>query len=240
MAPLPLLRSLPYFIVPSALMALALYVSIPALDAAGLPLMVNVIGHIALVMGGMGVAAVLLAARECAQGEGIARRLRLRAVRRVDLLLGLAIGAAGLWAYLDLAELSAQVYRIVPWDYPEWMRRFQTETRFLDVTIAGAWWILAAYGVIYLCNVVGEELWWRGYLLPRQAAAMGAWAWIPHAFLWAGFHAFFAWDIVLLIPIALMIASVCQWRRSTWPGLVAHGVLNAPAFLRIYDGIISA
>lgn len=240
MKPLTLFRSLPYFAIPSALMGLALFVTIPLADAHGVPLLFNVIGHVSAVLGGLGVAAIILAAREVRPGENIWHRLRLKPVRLSDILLGVIIGGAGLYAYLEMAPVMRWVLDFWPWSYPEWMVRFRTETHLLDVPMAGAWWLLGAYLLLYFCNVGGEELWWRGYIQPRQELAAGWWTWLPHGLMWAAFHAFFAWDILLLVPIGLMIAAACQWRRSAWPGMIAHAVLNGFGVMMIAGAIAAA
>jgi membrane protease YdiL (CAAX protease family) len=240
MKPLPVLNALPYFAIPSALMALALFVTVPLLDSLGAPLVWNAAGHFCVILGGLGVAAVTLASRELLPGQSLWARLRLRPLRITDLALGLAVGFAGLFAYLQLTPVMREILGIWPWSYPDWMARFMTPTHFLDVPLAGAWWLLGVYGVIYLCNVAGEELWWRGYLQPRQELALGRWAWIPHGLMWAGFHAFFAWDIVLLLPIALMLSAACQWRKSAWPGMISHGVLNALGIVNLAGAIAAA
>src|SRR5262245_47483043 len=45
---------------------------------------------------------------------------------------------------------------------------------FMGFPWQGAWWVLIYYGVVMLVgNIGGEELWWRGYVLPRQELAFG-------------------------------------------------------------------
>jgi hypothetical protein len=40
---------------------------------------------------------------------------------------------------------------------------------FMGLPLQGAWWIPAYYAVVMLvCNIGGEELWWRGYVLPDR------------------------------------------------------------------------
>ena len=44
----------------------------------------------------------------------------------------------------------------------------------MGIPLGGAWWVLFYYAtVILLFNIGGEELWWRGYVLPRQELAFG-------------------------------------------------------------------
>ncbi len=113
---------------------------------------------------------------------------------------------------------------------------------FMDVPLSGRWWVAAYYAaVLLLCNIMGEELWWRGYLLPRQELAHGRAAWLVHGVLWAGFHLFFQWtlwDLVRMVPTCCGLAFVAQHRRNTWPGVVGHTVGNSPLLLQIVGGIM--
>ncbi len=61
----------------------------------------------------------------------------------------------------------------------------------MDVPLHGAWWIPVYYAVVMIvCNIGGEELWWRGYVLPRQELAFGRAAWVVHGICWSAFHLF--------------------------------------------------
>jgi len=43
---------------------------------------------------------------------------------------------------------------------------------------------------VLFMNIVGEEFWWRGYILPRQELQHERFTWVVHGILWAFFHAF--------------------------------------------------
>jgi membrane protease YdiL (CAAX protease family) len=63
--------------------------------------------------------------------------------------------------------------------YHEFFDRFGPKD-FMGIALHGAWWILVYYAVVILvCNIGGEELWWRGYVLPRQELAFGRATWVP-------------------------------------------------------------
>jgi hypothetical protein len=52
---------------------------------------------------------------------------------------------------------------------------------FMGLQLKGQWWIPAYYLAVLLAgNIAGEELWWRGYLLPRQEIVHGSSTWIVH------------------------------------------------------------
>ena len=115
---------------------------------------------------------------------------------------------------------------------------------FMGIPLHGAWWILVYYAVVILvCNIGGEELWWRGYLLPRQELAHGRAAWLVHGALWAAFHLFFQetlWDLVRMLPTCCALSFVAQHRRSTWPGVFGHTFGNSPLLLLIVRGVMHA
>jgi membrane protease YdiL (CAAX protease family) len=225
-SPLTLLRSVPLFAIPSVAMAIVLYWSIPVVDRAGVPLLWNVLVQSGILLAALGAFAVTMATRQRWPGTSARERLKLAPCRLTDLAIGLLVGGIGLWSYLQLQFTVPWLMQRLPFGPPSWTGRFVGDGTFLDTPLAGAWWVLAVYAVFYLCNVVGEELWWRGYILPRQRAAMGSWAWVANGLLWACFHVFFAWDVVTLIPMGLLIALTTQWRGSTWVAIIAHGVLN--------------
>ncbi|KAA3644629.1 MAG: CPBP family intramembrane metalloprotease [Chloroflexi bacterium] len=95
--------------------------------------------------------------------------------------------------------------------------------------LIGNWLALVSYSLLIFVNVIGEELWWRGYILPRQELAFGKYAWFIHGLLWWGFHAFKWWDILPLLAPTLLISFLAQRSKNTWPGIVIHFLINGLA-----------
>jgi len=114
---------------------------------------------------------------------------------------------------------------------------------FMGMPLQGAWWILIYYAVlIFVCNIGGEELWWRGYVLPRQELAFGRSAWIIHGICWSVFHLFMQptlWDTTRMAITGLALSFVAQRTRSTWPGIVGHSFGNLTFFLSLVSGVTS-
>jgi len=114
---------------------------------------------------------------------------------------------------------------------------------FMDIPLRGAWWVLVYYaGVMLVCNIGGEELWWRGYVLPRQELAFGKAAWVVHGICWSAFHLFMQptlWDTVRMSITGVALSFVAQRTRSTWPGIVAHSFGNLGFFLSLVRGVMS-
>jgi membrane protease YdiL (CAAX protease family) len=112
---------------------------------------------------------------------------------------------------------------------------------FMGLQLKGQWWIPAYYLAVLLAgNIAGEELWWRGYLLPRQEIVHGSSTWIVHGALWAAFHLFFqttAWDMIRMFPTCCALAFVAQHKKNTWPGMVGHTFGNTGSLLQILHGV---
>ncbi|NIM50866.1 MAG: CPBP family intramembrane metalloprotease [Gemmatimonadales bacterium] len=112
---------------------------------------------------------------------------------------------------------------------------------FLEVRpLAGVrLWILAAWVPFWFLNIMGEEILWRGTMLPRQERSFGQWAWLVHAVGWGVFHtAFGPVLLVTVVPALLVLPYLVQRRQNTWVGVVIHSGLNGPAFIAIALGLL--
>lgn len=97
--------------------------------------------------------------------------------------------------------------------------------------LQGNWRFVITSLVVLFFNIAGEELLWRGYILPCQELAFGRWTWLVHGLLWTGFHAYKWWDLLALLPLCLGLSYVvCRLRNNT-PGLVMHTLQKADFFL---------
>jgi len=98
-------------------------------------------------------------------------------------------------------------------------------------------WVFVAWIPLFITNIVGEELCWRGYVLPRQEAALGSAAWLLNGIMWCLFHWSFGWSVMLmLLPIALLLPWIVQRRGNTWVGIMIHAVFNAAGFMVAISG----
>ncbi len=80
--------------------------------------------------------------------------------------------------------------------------------------------------IILFANVLSEELWWRGYILPRQELEHGKSAWIVNGVLWSLFHLFKWWAVPFLLLKHWMIPFVVQRTENTTPSILIHFVSN--------------
>lgn len=101
-------------------------------------------------------------------------------------------------------------------------------TQFMGVPLGGQWWLLAVYALFLLVfNLLGEEVWFRGYLLPRQQVVYGQWSWLVHGLLWTLFHLpIYPWYLVYLLPTAFSVSYAAQRTGSSWASYLVHGLGN--------------
>lgn len=97
---------------------------------------------------------------------------------------------------------------------------------FFGTNVHGQWGYALAYFIGWFFNILGEELLWRGYLLPRQEVSYGKWAWLVHGLLWTLWHIFWKWNLLNLLPITLSIAYVAQKTKNTSIPILVHGAVN--------------
>ena len=99
--------------------------------------------------------------------------------------------------------------------------------------------LLFVWLVMFFFNIFGEELMWRGYILPRQEMNSGNKAWIFNALFWFIFHfAFGVQLLILLIPILIILPYAVQKTGNTLVGIWIHALMNGPMFVLVSLGII--
>lgn len=100
-------------------------------------------------------------------------------------------------------------------------------------------WMLSVWAFMFFFNIVGEELLWRGYILPGQEITHGNMAWLINAALWMMFHLCFGLTLmIMLLPIILVLPYAVQKTENTNVGILIHALLNGPSFIMISLGII--
>lgn len=100
------------------------------------------------------------------------------------------------------------------------------------------YWLLAAWLPFWALNIMGEEILWRGVMLPSQEKALGRFAWLVHAAGWTLFHIAFGWQLlVILLPVLFLLPYVVQRRQNSWIGVVIHAGINGPGFIAVAFGL---
>lgn len=234
--PMPLWQSLLYFGLPALLFRLSIYNGTPALIALGMsPFYANVVTFTV-------PAAILFALalgfckRDGYAGSWAELKARLRLVRMTGrdwlwaivalLLTFLSIGAIQQFTALPLIKAIPAIAPpafFPPWNQPGVAFDVALYSSYIGEPLKGNWGVALLVLVMFFFNIFGEELWWRGYILPRQERAQGRWAWLVNGLLWLLWHvAFYPWQIFALLPICLAVPFVAQRRQNTWTAIIIH------------------
>lgn len=112
---------------------------------------------------------------------------------------------------------------------------------FFGVPMQGNVWLLGFWLMWSIMGVTGEEVIWRGYLLPRMELTQGRWAWLYNGIMWdVLFHLFTLYNMLTDLPFMLIIPFLAQRTKSTWTSIILHIGLQWLAFLILVPGVFSA
>lgn len=246
--PLPLPQALLCFGIPAGLGIVGMYAIVPALDRAGVPMLWNftvvVYGMFPLLL-----AAALLAYRLEGRRLSLAElrdRFRLHRLGRREWLWTTGLLVVYVGGNIALSSTAKALATALPLPLPKVLpaavdpRVAQTAipTEYLGVPLRGNAGVLALVLVTLLLNILGEELWWRGVILPRQELVHGRATWLVHGILWTLFHLPFWWNLVALLPSTLSLSFVVSRLKNTTPGIIAHSVLNGLAVVMLLLGVL--
>lgn len=158
------------------------------------------------------------------------QRLRFRKITRRDMLW--AIGGLILVGVFSGIIMKGLELTIGKFDHSPSFMSFEPLTK-------GRYWLLLVWFPYWILNILGEEILWRGVMLPRQEIAFGKYAWVIHGFGWGLFHIAFGWQLLItLIPLIFIQSYVVQKTKNSWIGVIMHGGLNGPSFIAISFGLI--
>ena len=100
-----------------------------------------------------------------------------------------------------------------------WLVESDVGKAFLD----GAWGWYGLIAVMWLFNtVLGEELLFRGYLLPRMNGAFGRRDWLANGLLFTGYHLHVPWAMPATLVDTFTMAYPAKRYRSAWIGIAVH------------------
>ena len=77
------------------------------------------------------------------------------------------------------------------------------------------YYLLALWLPFFAVNIVGEELWWRGFIQPRQEPAFGAGTWVIQGLLHGAFHFSFGLGVMFILWPALFSIPWAVQPRAT-------------------------
>lgn len=226
---------LPLSVVLFGMPALALWLAtrllIPSLVAGGWQPLLAWFAAGLMIFVALFAAAVIAARKEGASTlPALLRRLRVRALRSRDWkVAGTAIAFTAA-ATAVLYVMNEELWPGLP-PQPPFMQ--------VQPLGAGQHYILLLWLPFFAFNIIGEELWWRGYIQTRQEPVFGAVTWIVQGFLHGAFHLSFGLGVLfILLPTIFAIPWAVQRSRNTSVGMVVHAGVNGPAFLAVSLGLL--
>jgi membrane protease YdiL (CAAX protease family) len=101
--------------------------------------------------------------------------------------------------------------------------------------LVGAWWLL---GIAVLNNIfnyfLGEELLFRGILLPKMRGVFGKWDWIANAALFGLYHLDKPQNIPKIAISALALTWTSRRFKCIWFAIILHGIEGLIVFGGVY------
>jgi CAAX protease family protein len=234
---LPTLLALHIF--PGALMTVAFVAFAPVVEAAGYPPIAALLAAILLVLVPLEIGVLAWTAR--AEGLGLLQLIPYR--RSLPLrdwlwLVPTLIALAFLGFGIHMAIEPALIQRFFGW-LPEW---FVTPIVADNVArySATAWLVtLAAYFALNgLVGPIVEELYFRGFLLPRMDR-LGRWAPLVNVSLFSLYHFWSPWQFFARILGLAPTVYAVRWKRNVYLGMAVHCSLNTLGVLIVTSMILS-
>ncbi len=134
------------------------------------------------------------------------------------------------WAAFCFGVLAPKIDPVITSRFFSWLPGFFS----LEMTAKGmaqfsktVLWITLALGLVFngLIGPVVEELYFRGYLLPRLSK-IGGWAPALNVLLFSLYHFFSPWQNITRILALLPYVYVVWWKRNIYIGVITHCALN--------------
>ncbi len=103
----------------------------------------------------------------------------------------------------------------------------------------GAWGWFAVVVVLAVFNtVLGEELLFRGLLLPRMRGVFGRWDWVANGVLFACYHLHTPWAIPAALVDTVALAYPSRRFRSAWMGIIVHSTQGLFIILAVLVAVL--
>lgn len=105
--------------------------------------------------------------------------------------------------------------------------------------IAGNWGWFANIVMLAVFNtVLGEELFFRGLLMPRMQRAFGRWDWVVNGVLFACYHLHMPWAIPGALVDTFAIGFASRRYRSALIGIIVHSVQTVMLLLILVPAVL--
>lgn len=147
---------------------------------------------------------------------------------------------AAVFGSVLLTPVDAALLNHVFGGLPKWFQ-LPIDASHADAYSRSAWIItLAAYMLLNgLAGPIVEELYFRGWLLPRMER-FGRWAPLLNAGLFSLYHFWLPWGFLSRVASVAPYIYAVRWRRNIYLGIAVHVLLNTIGGLLIVAQIASS
>ena len=168
--------------------------------------------------------------------ETIRRRLRLNTPR--NRRSGTPQARLWLWTVPAMLLFVLSVIVVAPILDPLWVSLFPflaeppsfafasiLESPDIKAQLVGNWGFVALFLFFSVFNIFGEELLFRGVLLPKMNGVFGKWDWIANGLLFTLYHVHQPWGYLSAwIEDIFAFTLPAKLFRSTWMPIIVHSV----------------
>ena len=142
---------------------------------------------------------------------------------------------------IPLIVAFAAVHEVIPTVAAPENREFTTlvESDAGKAFLDGAWgWFALIVVLLLFTTVLGEELLFRGFLLPRMNGAFGRGDWVANGLLFTGYHLHVPWAMPGALMDMFILAYPSKRFRSAWMGIAVHSAQSVVFALLIFALVV--
>ena len=100
---------------------------------------------------------------------------------------------------------------------------------------SGAWgWFAVVVVLVVFNTVLGEELLFRGLLLPRMRGVFGRWDWVANGAIFALYHLHTPWVIPSTLVDIFALAYPSRRFQSAWMGIIVHSTQSVFIIILVF------
>lgn len=165
--------------------------------------------------------------------EGIVLNREKTPVRSFALWTFAALASAVL-CFAVFSPLDGILQKLFAW-LPEWFFFNNEDLSVYSKPVQFINWL----GIFVVTGFIGpyiEELYFRGFLLPRMVW-MKKWAPMIEAFLFALYHFWSPWQLVTRFLAVLPLVYIVNWKKNLRIGVAAHWLLNTVGSMELLFAI---